>query len=61
LQKLVTVYPFKIPPTLPLIKGGDQNFPLWKRGIKGDFWGFFVIFELYFSYGYTVTEITICF
>ena len=46
--KIITVYPFKFPPTLPLIRGGDQNFPLWKRGIKGDFWGFSVIFEIIF-------------
>ena len=30
-------FPCKIPPDLPLPKGGDNHFPLWKRGIKGDF------------------------
>jgi hypothetical protein len=28
---------YKIPPNLPLPKGGNRRFPLWKRGIKGDF------------------------
>jgi hypothetical protein len=27
----------KIPPILPFTKGGEGGFPLWKRGIKGDF------------------------
>jgi len=27
----------KIPPYLPLSKGGDYAFPLRKRGMKGDF------------------------
>jgi hypothetical protein len=30
-------FPCKILPNLPLPKGGDRGFPLWKRGIKGDF------------------------
>jgi hypothetical protein len=31
------LWPFEIPPYLPLEKGGDFNFPLYQRGRKGDF------------------------
>jgi hypothetical protein len=33
--KIVTTSIFKIPPNLPLPKGG--NTPLWQRGGRGDF------------------------
>jgi hypothetical protein len=26
----------QIPPVLPLQQGGKKQFPLWKRGMKGD-------------------------
>jgi len=35
-------------------KGGDAIFPLWKRGIEGDFMVIFLIslaFEIHFSKG----------
>jgi len=52
----------KIPPCLPLPasgrrktpKGGDVSFPLWKRGIEGDFMVILLIslaFEIHFSKG----------
>jgi hypothetical protein len=52
----------KIPPYLPLPasgrrktpKGGDVSFPLWKRGIEGDFMVILLIslaFEIHFSKG----------
>jgi hypothetical protein len=44
----------KIPPYLPLPKGGDINVPLWKRGIEGDFMVIpliFLAFEIHFSKG----------
>jgi hypothetical protein len=35
-EKVQSVAP--ISPNLPLLKGGETNhFPLWKRGMKGDF------------------------
>jgi hypothetical protein len=44
----------KIPPRLPFPKGGDVSFPLWKRGIEGDFMVILLIslaFEIHFSKG----------
>jgi hypothetical protein len=55
----------KIPPCLPFPsgpealsgqrpKGGDVSFPLWKRGIEGDFMAILLIslaFEIHFSKG----------
>jgi hypothetical protein len=52
----------KIPPCLPASffppgqrpKGGDVSFPLWKRGIEGDFMVILSIslaFEIHFSKG----------
>jgi len=44
----------KIPPHLPLSKGGDHVFPLRKRGMEGDFIAILLIswmFRFIFSKG----------
>jgi hypothetical protein len=43
-------------------KGGDVSFPLWKRGIEGDFMAILLIslaFEIHFSKGQSDTRIRI--
>jgi len=37
----------KIPPHLPFPKGGNRVFPLWKRGIKGDFMMILLVYRLW--------------
>jgi hypothetical protein len=37
MQESQDVNALKIPPCLPLSKGGNHTFPLRKRGMKGDF------------------------